>query len=240
MVSSSGNGGIRAVPWGAGDVLLGIAIVIVGVVIAFVVYALIIYLALDADPDSTIGITVVAGVAYWIAFATCWVVGPLRYRTSIASLGLRLLSSEAFPRVIFQTVLVLAGSLGFSLLYAGVLFLLGLDEYLPDQQTQDIVLEGPAIIASIGLVVFWGPLVEETFFRAFVFPGLTPWMGLVGAAIASSLLFAVIHGDPWVMVPVFVIGLLLAWLYHRTGSILVCFSAHAMWNGLILYINLAV
>ena len=239
-MSLSENGGIRAVPWRAGDVLLGIAIVIVGVVIALVVYTLIIYLALDADPDSTIGITVAAGVAYWIALATCWVVGPLRYGTSIASLGFKLPASGAFPRVVFQTVLVLAGSLGSFLFYAAVLFLLGLDEYLPEQQTEDIVLKGPAIIASIGLIVLWGPLVEEAFFRGFVFPGLTRRMGVVGAAIASSLLFAFVHGDPRVMVPFFMIGVLLAWLYHRTGSLWSCFLAHAMWNGMILAIYLAV
>ena len=237
-MSPSINRGIGVVPWRAGDVLRGIAIVIAGVVIALVVYTLIIYLALDADPDSTIGITVVAGVVYWIVLATCWVVGPLRYRTSIASLGLRRPTSGAFPRVVFQTVLVLAGSLSFLLLYAGVFLLLGLDEYLPSEQTEDIVLEGPAIVASIGLIVLWGPLVEETFFRGFIFPGLTRRMGLVGAAIASSLLFAVVHGDPRIMVPFFVIGILLAWLYQRTGSLWSCVAAHSIWNAAALSFTL--
>ena len=82
-----------------------------------------------------------------------------------------------------------------------------------------------------------GPLAEEIFFRGFVLSGLAGRWGFLPAAIASSLLFALAHIDPRVMVPIFVIGLFLAWLYHKTGSIWSSFAAHGSWNALALSIS---
>jgi len=64
------------------------------------------------------------------------------------------------------------------------------------------------------------------FFRGFVFPGLRRAMPVGWAIVLSSLLFAVAHADPGSFAVLFIIGLALAFLRWRTGSI---------WPGMILH-----
>lgn len=63
------------------------------------------------------------------------------------------------------------------------------------------------------------PLGEELLFRGAIQRCLhgrvRPW----AAILTSSLLFALIHGNPVQMVGGFTMGLVLGWLYYRTGSI---------------------
>lgn len=72
---------------------------------------------------------------------------------------------------------------------------------------------------SIGLLA---PLAEEVVFRGAVLksllssPRLSPW----GAICISAVLFALVHMNPAQMPHAFLVGLLLGWMYWRTGSIL--------------------
>lgn len=76
------------------------------------------------------------------------------------------------------------------------------------------------------------PVSEELLFRGFLFPSLAnSRLGLLGAAVLTSLIFAVVH--PYSItgrVEVFLIGLLLCWLLVRTGSLRVTMFAHALNN----------
>jgi membrane protease YdiL (CAAX protease family) len=114
------------------------------------------------------------------------------------------------------------------------------------------VRESPsvAVPAIVLVVVVFGPAVEELVFRGVVFNGLYrlgAWisMGSNGAqgsvqpqgrtlfalsALASSVLFALLHLEP-VLAPVLVIlAVVLCSLFRRTGSLLPCFVAHATFN----------
>ena len=229
-MSAMDNGEGQTVPWRGSDVAIGIGLVGIATFVLLIIYQVI-----GADPACGLGITVLAGIVYGIVLLAAWIMGPIKYRTSLGSLGLRLSASRSFPQVLLLVIVVLVASLVFLMVYTGLLSLVGWDNFLPSyEQTDDIVLEGPAIVGSVVLIVLWGPLVEEVFFRAFIFPGLEGWMGVARAAVTSSVLFAVVHVDPAVMVPFFVIGILLAWLYHKTLSLWSCFAVHATWNGAAL------
>jgi hypothetical protein len=84
------------------------------------------------------------------------------------------------------------------------------------------------------IIVGLGPLAEETFFRGFLLGSLAPRLGGAGAAVVSSLLFALAHLTPGVMVPIFILGLLLSWLYLKTRSIVPGLIAHSAQNALAL------
>lgn len=98
----------------------------------------------------------------------------------------------------------------------------------------DAILSSPWGYLCIGLLA---PLSEEIVMRGAVLrellrqPKLTPW-----ASIAiSAVLFAVIHLNPAQMPHAFLIGLLLGWMYWRTGSILPGMAYH--WaNNSVAYI----
>lgn len=75
--------------------------------------------------------------------------------------------------------------------------------------------------------------VEEAFFRAF----LQPRVGLVPA----SILFALGHfsyGLPLLVVGVFAVALVIGRCFERTGDLLPCIVAHAVFNGIQLLIIL--
>lgn len=87
------------------------------------------------------------------------------------------------------------------------------------------VLESPVWFIVVGAVL--APLVEEIFFRGFLFQGFRAKYGWVNALLLSSGIFAAAHLDLASLVPTFVLGCLLAYLYHRSNSV---------WPGVILHV----
>lgn len=82
-------------------------------------------------------------------------------------------------------------------------------------------------------MVLVAPFTEELLFRGaierhFLMQGKRPAFAIV----VSSLFFAVLHGNPAQMPFAFLIGLLLGWLYYRTGSIVPGVCCHIVNNGL--------
>lgn len=80
------------------------------------------------------------------------------------------------------------------------------------------------------LVVFIGPLFEEILFRAWLFGGLRKTWGDIPAALVSSALFALIHGDGPALPALFVLGLIFTWVYRRSGSLYASILVHGFWN----------
>jgi CAAX protease family protein len=78
------------------------------------------------------------------------------------------------------------------------------------------------------------PLVEELYFRGFLFRGLLlhhkPWI----AYAASAMIFALLHPPLVVMIEVFIIGLLLAYVTQQTKSIWPNVLIHALNNALVM------
>jgi membrane protease YdiL (CAAX protease family) len=115
------------------------------------------------------------------------------------------------------------------------------------QQFTFAVAEGPmafiVLLVAAGLVA---PIVEELFFRGFLFGLYRRRQPLWVAYVVSSALFTLLHVEPTRMNPaqivglsvgVFMLAVLLAWLYQRTGSLFPSMVAHAVNNmtGLILF-----
>ena len=109
----------------------------------------------------------------------------------------------------------------------------------PDQQelTRDL-REEESLSALIGygvLLAFVAPLAEEVFFRGFVFGVLREKIGVVWGALATGLVFGLVHvaGSPIETVGVLIIlGTLLCALYVQTGSLLPCIALHAINNSI--------
>lgn len=105
-----------------------------------------------------------------------------------------------------------------------VLVLLGVDT-----QAETIIrifteLDAPVWFVLVSAI--FAPLVEEIFFRGFLFQGFRARYGWVNAMLLSAAIFAVAHLDPVALIPTFVLGCLLAYLYHRSNSV---------WPGVIIH-----
>jgi len=214
------------VPWKTRDVVLGLALALVVGVILIVAAAVASVLGGLSKGAIVLLATGLLGVTMTLVV---WLLGPVRYSASIASLGL---SRRTSPQTFLWAGVVLGGSLAFNVVYVALVTLFGIDSLLPKEL--DLGLGGPWWIAAVAMIVFWGPFTEELFFRGFVFAGLVGRWGAVAAGIVSALLFGVGHGTVGVLLPAFFTGLLLAALYYRTHSLWACFAAHATQNALAL------
>ncbi|KAA3646439.1 MAG: CPBP family intramembrane metalloprotease [Chloroflexi bacterium] len=93
----------------------------------------------------------------------------------------------------------------------------------------------PLIIAA----VIAAPLVEELFFRGFLFYGLRQHFGWRWAALISTAFFALLHLQPANLLPIALLGFLFAYLSHISNSIWPAIILHAVFNGfnvLLVYI----
>ena len=113
---------------------------------------------------------------------------------------------------------------------------------IPSQWLQELMPQLPNIVEEqMGLILSdrWGyvvlallaPMAEEIVFRGAVLRTLLGWTGgrayRPATAIAvSALLFAAAHLNPAQMPHAFLVGLLLGWMYWRTGSILPSMAYH--------------
>ena len=86
---------------------------------------------------------------------------------------------------------------------------------------------------AVGLVV---PVAEELVFRGAILRSLLGWTGRHWVAIAvSAVLFAAVHFNPAQMPHALLVGLLLGWMYYRTGSVVPGVAFH--WaNNTIAYV----
>jgi membrane protease YdiL (CAAX protease family) len=102
----------------------------------------------------------------------------------------------------------------------------------PEPQAAERALEVLDPIVAVGAVVVFAPLAEEIFFRGVAYAGWRREHGVRRATLGSAVLFAVLHFSLLSLVPIFLLGLWLAWLYERTRSLLASIFLHATFNAI--------
>ena len=109
---------------------------------------------------------------------------------------------------------------------------LGLDVPEHTRRLFEQIMQHPAGYFVIGILV---PVAEEMVFRGAILRTLlkqwSPWVAIV----AVALLFGLVHGNVAQFIHAFLLGLLLGWLYWRSGSIVPGIVLH--WtNNTIVYV----
>jgi hypothetical protein len=207
------------IPWTTRDVWWGVGFLAVWVAV-FVSLSL---LGKIAELDINPGIFV--GLAELVLLIPVWWLALRKYGVGWDALGVRGFSTSVL-------------ALGCGLMIFSFLFNLVLGSFLAlfDLRMQvDLVavfaeLSSPWWLLVAGIVV--APVVEEIFFRGFVFAGLAKQYGWRPGAVGSSILFALIHFQPLAILPIFVLGLIFAYLYYRSRSIWPAVLMHVATNAL--------
>lgn len=94
------------------------------------------------------------------------------------------------------------------------------------------------VLRLLPWIVFIVPISEEVFFRGYLFRLLAQRAGLATGYVVSSAMFSAVHLNPSGFVIYLVIGLILAWVYQRTGSLLAPVVGHVVHNGIVLALAL--
>ncbi len=75
------------------------------------------------------------------------------------------------------------------------------------------------LLIAIVIAVIIAPVVEEMFFRGFLYPAFKRRIGVGWAIFITAVIFGISHASPWLMVPTAIIGGCLAYLYEKEGSL---------------------
>ena len=157
-----------------------------------------------------------------------WVFGARRRKASLDLLGFR---RTSLTSALWLPLVTLSIGLSTIAVYALLAQWLGIEILVPDQGLEEIAaLDGVAMLPTFAIVGLLAPFAEEVFFRGFLLAALVSAIGGLRGALVSSVIFSVAHLNVGTLVPIFVMGMLLAWLYLRTGSIWPPFVAHAAQN----------
>jgi membrane protease YdiL (CAAX protease family) len=224
---AGGPAGISPKPWGIPAILLALALPLLlwGSSLAItitqgstddltrgeVAAGLVLTIVLDI-----VLISLAAGLSIW------------RYHLGRAELGLRPFDRDLWWLPLAAAAAAHAGVI----IYAVVISAAG--GPAPKQETEELFdfrLLLP--LAGVATVIF-APLAEEIFFRGFVFAGLLRPFGPAGAMLASGVVFGTFHitsaDTVGLIVPFSAIGVLLAWVYYRTGSLWPSIGTHVLFN----------
>jgi hypothetical protein len=174
-------------------------------------------LGLPLDPSFII----VFGTA--LLLLPAWYFSIHKYGASWADLGLRSFHSKMLGLGCGLMLL----SLLFNLIYAAFLAMFEL-QIQPDITLMFNQTRYPLLMLLGGAIV--APVVEEIFFRGFIFAGLREKFGWKKAALASAGLFALAHVLPTSILPILVLGLIFAFLYQISGSIWPAILMHMLTN----------
>ena len=92
-------------------------------------------------------------------------------------------------------------------------------------------LTGGPLWSSFLVVAIFAPIFEEWLCRGMVLRGLLTKMKPVWAIVISALFFAVIHANPWQALNAFLLGLVMGYVYYKTGSLILTMVIHFVNNG---------
>ena len=160
------------------------------------------------------------------AFTIVGILSKQTFRELVRTLGL-----DRFNwRGVWVPVLTVFAAYLFTFLWIVAMEATGIDLLTPNSTVPvEITREPLTLSIAAAATVVGAPISEELFFRGFVFAGLLRW-GFWPAASVSAMAFSVIHLDPGSLVPFFILGALMAWLFYRRGSLWDAILFHFLFN----------
>lgn len=213
-------------PWGLVDIALAIGAVILTTMLLAVPAAL-----LGAGEGDQGGTAVLLGFGFGqevLLAAVALFFTVRRHRTPWSALGFRLPQRGA----LWVPAAVFLGSVFIMFTYLGILNAVGYTDVqgnVPEEVFDSLPL---AVMAGFLLLGF-APVMEELFFRGFIFGGLLGRWRFLWAALGSGFIFALAHINPVIYLPIVGIGVLFAWSYAYSGSLLTSIASHLAYNSFI-------
>lgn len=177
-------------------------------------------------------------IQFVILFFPLWFFVVDKYSASLSDFGFKKIKIWTVIKTIvscYVFYLLLSLLIGMILSYTGL--------SLPGYQDQDSYLplfgyDTLGLTTAFLVVSVIAPILEELFFRGFmyrVFVKTWPkWLG----SILTALLFGLIHFQLQTIIPLFILGLILNYAYEKTDSVWTCVAFHSLNNTIALTLNI--
>ena len=150
---------------------------------------------------------------------------------SLAELGWRRLDGRALATALVGAVAMYA----VTVVVAGAQYLVTHRQPHEEAVALFTSTRDPALIATFSLIaVVAAPIVEESLFRGFLFNALLRYTPVWAAATVSGVLFGLSHLSLSALVPLACSGIVLAYVYHSSGSLTASMITHGLFNALNL------
>lgn len=98
-----------------------------------------------------------------------------------------------------------------------------------DKVFLNFVNEDNLLLSSIMFVIA-APILEEFIFRGIILDGLLKRYSPLKSIVISSILFGIIHLNPWQFVSAFLFGLIAGWVYYKTANLTLPILMHFATN----------
>ncbi len=156
----------------------------------------------------------------------------VKYKQKIAALGI------SFKNIAKDIGIALYGYLAFLPVLAGIFFCVLVVAKLlnytpPAEPIYELVFKErrPHLLVVISLMVaLIGPVVEEIFFRGFLYSALKKRLNVTAAMVVSACIFSLLHTNVLGFLPIVFLGIFLAYLREKTGSLIPSITVHMVHN----------
>ena len=160
----------------------------------------------------------------------------IKYKENLEALGLKV--SSFFKNI-------LSGISGYifmlPLLFTALvisLWILDMIGYAPPPQPVfEVFMEEKSNKILLFLTIFvsvFGPIMEEMFFRGFMYSAVKKRFGVLIGMILSASIFSALHTNIVGFLPIMVLGMFLTYLYEKTGSLAAPMVVHIIHNSVII------
>ncbi|MDP2921756.1 MAG: CPBP family intramembrane metalloprotease [Candidatus Omnitrophota bacterium] len=234
-IMSGANAQKRPVSWDMSDI---VRVVIITVFSGYVLSAAggAVLKSLHFNIDTNLKLMLATLLIDIIAGAAIIYLALFKYRENLSSLGI--VFSNFYKNVISGiTAYIFILPLLIASLIISILFLEAIGYKAPSQPVFDVLLEekrGSAILFFTIFVSVAGPIMEELFFRGFLYSAIRKRFGVFTGVLLSGALFSSLHANLAGFLPIMILGALMAFIYEVTGSLVASASVHILHNSIIV------
>ncbi len=170
---------------------------------------------IDKDFSFFIYYIIAAGVTFWIAYLI------RKRKTGNSTFVFKIENKRIIPFIIFSIV-----ALNFGLI-SPIIELIPMSE-LWQKLFADLI--GQSSFFSFLSIVIAAPILEELIFRGIILDGLLKKYSPINSILISSVLFGLVHLNPWQFVAALSLGAFIGWIYYKTKSVSYAIIIHAANN----------
>ncbi|ENH96438.1 hypothetical protein J416_10511 [Gracilibacillus halophilus YIM-C55.5] len=220
-------------PWTWKELLKLLTLVLV-IVPIFIEYLLKEYLLHVLQNDLYSG-TIVGLIMSFIFMFGLYIIAMKPHNLSWEEVGLKKFSNKYWGAIFGWTVVVIVTSIAIVVVMDALLEVGSENTKTDSLQSRMTLLNFLIGFVSAAII---SPLYEEIFYRGFLYRFLRSKFGILISMLGSSFIFMIVHIPTFNTLPInFISGIVFAWTYEKSGSIIPAMIIHATFNGLAIILT---